>query len=167
MKCCRDARKCCQKMEDQRDQSDHCPMKWDGWSCWSQGNLNTTHYQLCPDEAYIEDPPPWCVRSLASKTCMSNGEWVEMTDYSKCYIVARDTRISLISTTVICQSISLTFVTIGLFLFLYFRLLFKFRIRIHANYFLSIIFSNLITIMYNIFVTKAHIDDTNTAIYDK
>ena len=167
MKCCSDANKCCQKMQKTKKLSGTCPMKWDGWTCWDPVDSNSDSYQTCPDMSLflMGELPPSCVRSNAKKVCESNGQWLEHTDYTSCSIINRSTRLHVIWTTIIIESFSLLFSIIGLSLIIHFRLYYKFRLMIHSNYFVTIILSSLITILYNILVTKAHIDRTNYYVY--
>ncbi len=57
LKCCEDAKKCCEKMQnldpsEVAEDGHLCPAKWDGWMCWDSAQKSTTAWQTCPDMSH-------------------------------------------------------------------------------------------------------------------
>ena len=149
-----------------------CPMIWDGWSCWDPTEPNTIGKNICPDMSLLAfedyyDNIPSCVRSNAMKTCQTNGTWIQHTDYGECSILGRYTREIAVKSRIILQSISILLSIIAIIIFIYLRLYVKFYIQLLLNFFLSIILSSTMSLLYDIYVTKGHIEFSENSILQK
>nr|XP_027205369.1 calcitonin gene-related peptide type 1 receptor-like [Dermatophagoides pteronyssinus] len=172
LQCCQDAHDCCQRMLNTTIDDNHigqCPMIWDGWSCWDPTEPNTIGKNICPDMSLLAfedyyDNIPSCVRSNAMKTCQTNGTWIQHTDYGECSILGRYTREIAVKSRIILQSISILLSIIAIIIFIYLRLYVKFYIQLLLNFFLSIILSSTISLLYDIYVTKGHIEFSENTI---
>ncbi|XP_046920557.2 corticotropin-releasing factor receptor 2 isoform X1 [Dermatophagoides farinae] len=181
LKCCQDSHDCCEQMinrsvdnDDDNDNNDdhHCPMIWDGWTCWMSAEPDSMSKTKCPDMSlmafhYDDDDDneiPLAIRSNAVKKCQSNGTWIQHTDYRDCSILAKDVRQSVVKTRIILQSISIILSIGAVTIFIYLRLYVKFYIQLLLNFFTSIILSTMMALLYDIYVTKGHLQFSDNVI---
>lgn len=190
--CCESSFRCCLRMMQQPTtttttnhnnnnsrSSPKCPMKWDGWQCWDEAAAGTTVQQTCPDSAMVlfGFMPSECVRGMGVKRCEANGQWhrveiapgqwQEHTDYFECSFLGKNNRLSQVYLLISFEVLSLLATVASVVILVHYKLYTKFRVQIHLNFFASIILSSLMTLIYNVLVTKAHLDDTNSYVYNK
>lgn len=163
--------------DDDNDNNDdhHCPMIWDGWTCWMSAEPDSMSKTKCPDMSlmafhYDDDDDneiPLAIRSNAVKKCQSNGTWIQHTDYRDCSILAKDVRQSVVKIRIILQSISIILSIGAVIIFIYLRLYVKFYIQLLLNFFTSIILSTMMALLYDIYVTKGHLQFSDNVILQK
>lgn len=174
--CCDDARRCCEDMNKHEDAKGNCPMLWDGWTCWRSSPPGIAQ-QTCTDMTQFPFgyQPAECLRSKMTFQCNNDGTWHEImnpyygrwmprTDHKQCTYLGRDARLTYSTIRLVLESISLACTTIGLILFVAYRLYTQFRLQIHVNFFLSIMLSAIMNILYEWFVPRAHLYGTNMEI---
>ena len=122
----------------------------------------TTELSQCPDMLYLEsDLPSECTREYASKECTPNGTWYthtknssgilyesELVNYDKCLTPGATQRQREIYLYLAGYSFSLLLTFIGSVIFLVYKQYNSLRIRIHLNFFLSIMLTCLFSIVY-------------------
>ncbi|UXI19519.1 flap endonuclease 1 [Sarcoptes scabiei] len=175
LECCQNAHDCCDGMlkrsannPNTNSNDPKCPMMWDGWSCWNETDIDSESENICPGISLLTlGDVPKCLRSSSVKQCYTDGKWSNHTDYMPCTRVASSTRRSIARTTIVSHSISLILTTVGSILFVVLKLQHKYRIQIHLNFFISIILSSSMSILYDIFVTIAHIEHRSNWILQK
>lgn len=150
-----------------------CPMFWDGWNCWNSTPAGTSVEDTCPDMSMLGlGNVKQCVRSKVTKACRQNATWTRRTNYKKCSRIALNTRLSLVKTGIYTQLASLVVLFISLFLFIYYKPRdyitklshTKLRINIHLNFFISIIISSTMSVLYDYFVTLGHLEYSKNPI---
>ncbi|XP_053373032.1 calcitonin gene-related peptide type 1 receptor-like [Mercenaria mercenaria] len=156
--CCRGAWDCCQKQINRKlptDDGQYCPQTFDGWDCWDGTPSNQTVTQSCP--TFLS--PAEGARS--SKTCGVNGKWqtdsntdLEYTVYDDCS--SRDKkqvfRVPIIVGMVLnVAGMVLLIPSITIFL-IYRNLRRQHRIKIHLNFFLSILLASVFCLIWDVVV---------------
>ncbi|RNA22980.1 calcitonin gene-related peptide type 1 receptor-like [Brachionus plicatilis] len=99
--------------------------------------------------------------------CESNGSWFENSygkwaNYTGCVQSFLDER--LINVNIICQTISLIFLLIGLCIFLSYKQLKVNRILLHKNFFVSLIFHSITQILWELIVMKQNLHNVEKFI---
>lgn len=136
----------------------HCPRLFDGWACINATKVGESAQFHCPP-FYDHNP-----NHKAWRDCGLNGEWWDkeknssFSHYEQC---PKDYHVmkwhfwfseSLNVLYVTGYAISLAFLALATFTFLYFRSLRCVRNKIHTNLFISLIFNNLSWISWYIFL---------------
>ncbi|XP_005089839.2 calcitonin gene-related peptide type 1 receptor [Aplysia californica] len=156
--CCREARRCCQHhLAAPPQENGTCPRTWDGYGCWEDTRPDTTVYNSCPSFLQFSISSRY-----AEKHCTSNGTWsghgndssgqlYEWTDYTKC--LDKDSLLASIYLGLACNvaSIALLVPAIGIFI-LYRSLRRQHRIRLHINFFVALVVSDLMAVMWDMLV---------------
>lgn len=172
MKCCEDAKKCCENMLklDEKEVSNdgtRCPAKWDGWMCWDSAEPGTTSYKTCPDmsNSVLGYMPTECSKEYASKECYPNGTWAtiwdgnyqkESTNYMKCSTPGATERLRETHTAIAVYFISLIFSLIGSTIFIVYKQYKILRVQIHLNFLGSLILTCLFSILFYFLVREKH-----------
>lgn len=152
--CCNAASDCCDKQlkENINLINNTCQTTWDGYACWDGGTAGKSSYLNCPTYLRFSIPT-----RMAVKTCWENGTWLtkegfEWTDYTSC-LSYKDIRVTIFIS-VGCQLASLILLVPSLVVFITYKFLRRqHRIRIHINFFISFIMSNVFGILWNMLVT--------------
>ncbi|XP_070184119.1 calcitonin gene-related peptide type 1 receptor-like [Littorina saxatilis] len=111
------------------------------------------------------------VKRYAQKTCWENGTWFsrhyhdghngtrqEWTDYTTC--INKQRMLTSLYLALGCNTISVIFLLPALIIFLAYRSLRRqHRIRLHVNFFTALLFSNIMSIMWDFIVTHDRITD--------
>lgn len=99
---------------------------------------------------------------------MENGGFKEVTDYMQCSFVGRSQSDREALITVVFQAISLVFVHISAFIYIYYKQYRSLRIRIHLNFFLSLALNSISDILFIVLVRKEHFSSaSDNVVNDK
>lgn len=98
---------------------------------------------------------------------MENGGFKEVTDYLSCSFVGRNQSQTENLITVVFQAISLVFVLISTFIYVYYKQCRSLRIRIHLNFFLSLGLNSISDILFIFLVRKEHFSAADNVVNDK
>ncbi|XP_053373348.1 calcitonin gene-related peptide type 1 receptor-like [Mercenaria mercenaria] len=162
--CCSAGRKCCKHQLSSRadDVNETCASTWDGYACWDSGTPGRTSTVPCPDFLQYSVP----TRS-ALKSCQLDGTWLkkgphDWTDYTPC-LNYQELKIS-IYISLGCQIASLLCLVPSVIIFVRYKsLIHQHRIRLHVNFFISLILSGVFTILWNTVVTYDRITNSKVS----
>ncbi len=182
LKCCEDAKKCCENMQkldpsEVAEDGKLCPAKWDGWMCWDSAKKATTAWQTCPDMSHsvLGYMPTECSKEYATKECYPNGTWAtiwrekrdqnnvlirydseEFTNYLKCSTPGATERLRQTYTAIAVYFVSLISSIIGSIIFIVYKQHKKIRVLIHLNFLFSLILTCFFSILFYFLVRERH-----------
>ncbi|XP_055680904.1 corticotropin-releasing factor receptor 2-like isoform X2 [Lutzomyia longipalpis] len=91
LECCEEAAQCCreigQESVEEKNNEEHCPALWDGWTCYDAVPAGSIVEKSCPIYAYSGQGPQ-CTH-FSQKECFTNGTWSVQTNYATCAINQR------------------------------------------------------------------------------
>ncbi|XP_046573928.1 calcitonin gene-related peptide type 1 receptor-like [Haliotis rubra] len=151
--CCHHAEDCCRRqIEAPLHTNTTCHRTWDGYGCWDDTAPGTTTFLSCP--SFLEYAVP---TRNAIKQCNADGTWykkklLDWTDYTPC--LDKESLISSIYLSLGCNIASILFLVPAFSIFLMYRSLRRqHRIRLHMNFFMSFVTSDVVTILWDMLVT--------------
>ncbi|CAL1263828.1 unnamed protein product [Larinioides sclopetarius] len=152
--CCRAAWDCCDTMIKAHTlfkDTMYCPRTWDGWQCWPDTQAGIMADLPCQEHIYFENGPPSCTK-YAHKECLPNGTWYrnenmrEWTNYTTCG--KREEHRQYLYFHIATHIISIIFIVPALTVFLAYKQLQVPRITMHKNFFLSLLFKSLFSVLF-------------------
>lgn len=158
--CCEAAERCCQRQlsVEKKGTNSSCGRIWDGWLCWDDADPGTRSYGSCP--LFM---PFFTPSRQAFRTCQTNGQWIQRTDYNPC--LKKDELETTLFIGLGCSIASLVALVPALLIFLKYKSLRKqHRIRLHINLFLSFVLKEVMVILWDMLVTYDKV--TSTTVFE-
>ncbi|CAF4751788.1 unnamed protein product [Pieris macdunnoughi] len=129
-----------------------CPNHFDGFKCWKEAMVGQTVQEPCPDYVIGFD-----LMKSASKTCGSDGVWLDPTNYTSCLTSDEDLGVRNIGHFIYLGSYGLASL-IMVMMFLIFGVFRKndrwFRVKTHVNFFFANLFKNIMSMTWYINVIR-------------
>lgn len=167
---------CCEEMQTDPNQMienhTHCPMMWDGWTCWKSTESGKFAYQKCPDMAYqtFKDPPLKCYYNDAEQFCSKpafdnkTAKWNLKTNYLDCTVPAADQYLKVTHLRIATHSVSFVILSIAIGLFAVFRQYRLMRVEIHLNFFAALLLDCIFNLLCEAIIREKHYSDSSTSL---